>query len=97
MRLGLKDALYKPVKKLSGGMKRRVAIARALVADAELVILDEPFKGLDDKTKESVINYVYNALTGRTVLLVTHDASEAHKLGAILYQMKNKGILERIE
>jgi len=95
--LGLKDALYKPVKKLSGGMKRRVAIARALVADAELVILDEPFKGLDDKTKESVINYVYNALTGRTVLLVTHDASEAHKLGAILYQMKNKGILERIE
>lgn len=94
--LGLGDALNKPVKKLSGGMKRRVATARALVADAELVVMDEPFKGLDDETKESVICYVHKVLNGKTVLLVTHDAAEAYKLGALLYQMKSKGVIERI-
>ena len=75
--LGLEKELKKPVKEFSGGMKRRVAIARALCADYDLLILDEAFKGLDDKTRQSVMNFVKEATKGKTVILVTHDTQEA--------------------
>lgn len=75
--LGLDKDMRKPVSALSGGMRRRVAIARALIADADTVLLDEPFSALDENTKRDVIAFVRQHLTGKTVLLVTHDASEA--------------------
>ncbi len=56
--LGLADSMYKPVIKLSGGMKRRVAIARAILYDPELIILDEAFKGLDAATKKLAMDYL---------------------------------------
>lgn len=81
--LGLeKDSLKLPVKELSGGMKRRVAIARALLCEYELLILDEPFKGFDEKLKVGVIEYIKKETKGKTVLLVTHDRYEAELLGA---------------
>lgn len=92
--LGLEQALNKPVKALSGGMKRRVAIARALVALSDFVILDEPFKGLDDDTKDLVIDYVDRSTAGKTLLLITHDAEEAKLLGATVYHMENHSILK---
>lgn len=77
--LGLKEteSLNKPVRELSGGMARRVAIARSLAAESSLVILDEPFKGLDEETKLSVMQSVKQYTEGKTLLLVTHDISEA--------------------
>ena len=83
--MGLKDFAKAPVSSLSGGMKRRVAILRAIESNAPLVIMDEPFKGLDEKTKEDVISYTLSRLKGRTVIVVTHDPEEAKKLGNILY------------
>ena len=47
-----KEALQKPVSRLSGGQRRRVCIARALAADSDILLLDEPFTGLMKKTKE---------------------------------------------
>lgn len=75
--LGLSDSAHKAVRYLSGGMKRRVAILRALMADADLILMDEPFKGLDAETKDLVLRYTKQVTAGRTVLMVTHDPSEA--------------------
>lgn len=75
--LGLAEDAEKPVKELSGGMRRRVSIARALIADADTVLLDEPFSALDEDTKASVMRFTRKALEGKTVVLITHDIEEA--------------------
>lgn len=75
------DDIRKPVSQLSGGQRRRVAIVRALLADADFVCLDEPFKGLDEATKDRVMAYVRSRAQGRTVLLITHDPAEAEHVG----------------
>ena len=80
--IGLSDDLKKPVKEFSGGMKRRVAIARAVCFDADLLILDEPFKGLDEKLRQDVMDYVKKYSAGKTVICVTHDSGEASYLGS---------------
>ena len=71
-----------PCRELSGGMKRRVALLRALLADYDLLLLDEPFEGLDGETKTLVLRETKRLCEGRTVILVTHDESEAAALGA---------------
>jgi NitT/TauT family transport system ATP-binding protein len=77
-RIGLDDeSLTKPVRDLSGGQRRRVAIVRALLADADLIVLDEPFKGLDPDGKVQVMTWVRERCAGVTTLLITHDAAEA--------------------
>ncbi len=81
------EAQEKPVSELSGGMRRRVAIARALLAEGELLLMDEPFKGLDEGTRDAVIAYVKEAVAGRTVILVTHDEEEAKALDAPVLSM----------
>ena len=78
--LGLGDSLTKPVRTLSGGMKRRVAIARAVLAPGELMILDEPFTGLDKDTKAVVLEYLKTHTQGRTLILVTHAPAERDAL-----------------
>ncbi|MDY0288906.1 MAG: ATP-binding cassette domain-containing protein [Sphaerochaeta sp.] len=80
--VGLGDAIRKPARELSGGMRRRVALVRALLATYDLIILDEPFKGLDDLTKNQVIAYTVEATRGKTVILVTHDMEEADLMQA---------------
>jgi len=78
----------KPVNTMSGGMKRRVAIARAVAADGDLLLLDEPLKGLDAKTKASVIEYLKRRTAGKTVILVTHDRTEADLLSQNIIQLE---------
>ena len=82
VRLGLDGHTAKRVSELSGGMRRRVSIARALLSDAPLLLLDEPFKGLDEELRAKVIAEMRPYLVGRTVVLVTHDAEEAEAMGA---------------
>lgn len=80
----LTDYKGKSVSKLSGGMKRRVAIVRAVMAQSDVIILDEPLKGLDEALKEKVLTYLKESLSERTVILVTHDKSEIEALHAKL-------------
>ncbi len=75
--LGLEESIRQPLYQLSGGMKRRVAILRALMANAELILMDEPFKGLDTHTKIQVINFIKEHIENKTVIIVTHDEAEA--------------------
>ena len=82
IKLGIpEESLAQPVREYSGGMKRRVSIARAILSDPELVLLDEPFKGLDEKLRADVMDEVRRTLQGKTVILVTHDPDEAEYLG----------------
>lgn len=69
-----------PVSDLSGGMKRRVALARALAYKSELVILDEPFKGLDFELKKKMTALISEE--ERHFLIITHEAEDAALLGA---------------
>ncbi len=75
--IGLINCGEKSVNTLSGGMKRRTAILRALLADYDTLILDEPFKGLDDNTKQNTIDMVKANAVGKTVIYITHDKAEA--------------------
>lgn len=79
--LGLDAWIDREVSVLSGGMQRRVAICRALLVPYDLLILDEPFRGLDDKTKEITLKLVLEEKKGRTILLSTHDAKECERMG----------------
>ena len=86
--LGLSgDALTQPVSAFSGGMRRRVALARALLFPSSLVLLDEPFKGLDAATRESAVSFARPLLAGRTALLVTHDPADAAAFDALRLRM----------
>ena len=82
------EAQSKPVSSLSGGMRRRVAIARALLAEGELLLLDEPFKGLDDATRARVTAVIREMTAGRTTILVTHDETDAAALSARVVNME---------
>ena len=80
--LGLADDLDKPVSEFSGGMRRRVALARALLFPSNLILLDEPFKGLDAATRQAAVDFARPLLAGRTALLVTHDPEDAAAFSA---------------
>ncbi|MEE0835193.1 MAG: ATP-binding cassette domain-containing protein [Clostridia bacterium] len=70
--------------KLSGGMCQRVSIARALISERPFLLLDEPFRGLDEKLKEKIIFLVKK--NSDTILLITHLRREAEQLGAELLE-----------
>ena len=81
-RLGLEDeSQKKPVRLLSGGQARRVSLARALLAKGELLILDEPFTGLDDSTRQLCAAVIRDYRQGRTLLAVTHNLDDLPLLG----------------
>jgi len=83
----LPNVLSQRVSALSGGMKRRVALCRALLYDAPLLVLDEPFKGLDEKTRQAAMDVLLRYTTGKSVLIVTHDEAEGQYLGARMMTM----------
>ncbi|WP_270937987.1 ABC transporter ATP-binding protein, partial [Falsiroseomonas oryzae] len=73
------DAAKTPAQ-LSGGMRQRVALARTLMEDRPVVLMDEPFSAVDAPTRHRLQDLAARLLTGRTVLLVTHDPLEALRL-----------------
>lgn len=79
------EFLDKPCAQYSGGMKRRVEIVRAIMADSDIVVMDEPFAGLDDTTKNKVIDYIMDNIGDRILIISTHDLSDAEKLGANVF------------
>ncbi len=81
---------------LSGGMKQRVSVARALAYDAPLLLLDEPFKGLDAETKQLTVSLVCEHIKTRTAILVSHDDDELALCDEI-YRMEGHPVKELIK
>lgn len=86
----LSDCRDKFPGELSGGMKRRVALARAFAYRSDLLLMDEPFKGLDNRLKGDIIEkflLLYRE-NKRTVIMVTHDKEETRELGNVIYSLE---------
>ncbi len=84
---GLSSAAHKLPEELSGGMRRRVAVARAIAYGGDILLLDEPFKGLDEETKREMEAFV--AKNRPPLLLqVTHDREEARRMADTLLRLE---------
>ena len=81
------EELEKKVSEFSGGMRRRVAIVRALLSDAEWIVMDEPFTGLDEKTREQMIQFILKYRKNRTLLVATHQKEDVEAMGAELIKL----------
>jgi ABC-2 type transport system ATP-binding protein len=79
--VGIQDALFKPIKKLSGGMQRKLEIIRSLIHTPDVLFLDEPTQGLDAMSRRSLWEYINNVRSQykTTVFLTTHYIDEAEK------------------
>lgn len=76
---------------LSGGMAQRVSIARAFIYPSSLLIMDEPFKEMDERLKEKVIQEFLNLLkeNKKTVIYITHDLEEAKSITNNIYTISS--------
>ncbi|MCH7908978.1 MAG: betaine/proline/choline family ABC transporter ATP-binding protein [Candidatus Hydrogenedentes bacterium] len=81
---------------LSGGMQQRVGIARALANDPDILLMDEPFSGLDPLIRRQMQDELVDiqAELQKTILFVTHDLDEALKLGSRIAIMKDGEIIQ---
>lgn len=78
------EELYnKPVQAFSGGQKRRIAIARALLSHSDLLLMDEPFTGLDLENRHRVIDIIYKYKGHRPLLLASHETEGLPKMRVI--------------
>lgn len=87
VRLLPEECLTRPVSTLSGGMKRRAAIMRALLTPSDILLMDEPFTGLDVEMKQQVIEYIKEKQNGRLLLLTTHQEEDVNLLDGRLLRL----------
>lgn len=80
--VGLSEEKDKFPASLSGGMKRRVAIARALAKGGDLLLLDEPFTGLDEENRDRCVALLQTRFADAAVVMVTHIEKEAKLMNA---------------
>lgn len=88
--VGIPDLIDRPMTQMSGGQRQRVMIARALVRSPELLVLDEPFAGVDIATQAAIADlFRLLARRGTTILLVLHE------LGALEDDIERAVVLDR--
>ncbi|HJS32714.1 MAG TPA: ABC transporter ATP-binding protein [Alphaproteobacteria bacterium] len=88
--VGLDDRARARPDALSGGQRQRAALARTLMENRPVILMDEPFSGLDSITRWRLQELASELLRGRTVLLVTHDPREALRLGHYVHVMAGR-------
>lgn len=83
--VGIEDALFKPIKKLSGGMQRKLEIIRSLIHMPDVLFLDEPTQGLDAVSRRGLWDYINNVHKkyGTTIFLTTHYIEEAEDVDKV--------------
>lgn len=86
-RLLPEESVTRPVRTLSGGMKRRTAVCRALLAPWDILLMDEPFTGLDEDMRRQAAGYVREKAAGKLVIVSTHQEEDAEALGAEIVRL----------
>ncbi|MBR5287000.1 MAG: ABC transporter ATP-binding protein [Clostridia bacterium] len=84
-RVGLENEGAAYPAQLSGGMKRRAALARALAFDAPVMLMDEPFRALDEAAHAQMLHLVKSLAQGKTLILVTHDIRDTEGMEVIRF------------
>jgi glycine betaine/proline transport system ATP-binding protein len=81
---------------MSGGMQQRIGLARALAADSEVLLMDEPFSGLDPLIRREMQDELISLLTSiqKTIVFITHDLNEALKIGDRIAIMRDGEIVQ---
>ena len=85
--LGLGERLHAPAGTCSGGERRRIALARALLAPHDILLLDEPFAGLDAEAHEHTAALIRAREEQHIVIVASHDAYDAQLLGAHILRL----------
>ena len=90
------EVLDKQVAYLSGGQRRRVALVRAFACDAHLLVLDEPFSGLDSETRSEVAQFMLRHQNNATLLVSTHGEHDHVSLHARVMRLNEIAQLSSI-
>jgi putative hydroxymethylpyrimidine transport system ATP-binding protein len=88
--MGLANSEHKFPPQLSGGMRQRVALIRTLLENQPVVLMDEPFSALDAITRYQLQSLATQTLKNHTVLLVTHDPTEALRMADEIYVLSGQ-------
>ena len=94
-RVGLEQALKRLPGQLSGGMAQRLAYAAATAAGADILLADEPTKGLDNNNRTVVLDLLRAHAEQKTLLTVTHDLAVPKSLGGTLAVLRQGTIIEQ--
>ena len=87
--VGLREFRKYQPRHLSGGMRRRVAIARALAYHGQVLLMDEPFKGIDEKIKRKIMDYIFKTKSsGQIIIFSTHNLHEAKYMSHEIVQFE---------
>ncbi|SFY00665.1 ABC-type multidrug transport system, ATPase and permease component [Ruminococcus sp. XPD3002] len=77
---------------LSTGQRQRLAIARALLSDKQIIIMDEPTSSIDSETEKEVMKTIYNELSDKTLIIITHDEQILYNCDEIL-ELRNRNLI----
>jgi manganese/iron transport system ATP-binding protein/manganese/zinc/iron transport system ATP- binding protein len=87
----MKDFLHRQIGQLSGGQQQRVFMARALAQGADILLLDEPFAGVDAATERAILDVLrLSREAGRTLVVVHHDLATAAEYFDTLVLVKQR-------
>lgn len=87
--IGLAEHADKRPSQLSGGQRQRIALARTLAENRPIILMDEPFSALDAVNRHALQTLAARLLSGKTVLMITHDPAEALRLADTLHILDN--------
>jgi len=95
--VGLEEYEHKLASELSGGQQQRVALARVLMRREPILLLDEPFSGLDDATRIEMLELVQKMTKEHKLhtIMVTHDLDDCDRIANHVYKMQNHTLVKQ--